>query len=99
MKYFATTFFLFLFFVLICHSQVNTDSLQKIMQGNGTYRERITAYLQFVHGLWLKNFDSTIEAADEALLLARENGDSISVAELKSAIGVSYYFKGSYDIA
>src|SRR5258706_1009063 len=98
MKRFATSLVFSVLFI-VCRPQSNTDSLLKLMHGNGSYKERIKAYLQYVHVLGLKNFDATIEAANEALVLARKNGDSISVAELKSAIGVSYYFKGNYDIA
>ncbi len=98
MKSFTATFIL-LMMITVCRSQANTDSLRNVMQGNGSYKEKIGAYLEFVHAFGLKDFDSTIEAANEALMLARKNGDSVSVAELKGAIGVSYYFKGNYDIA
>jgi signal transduction histidine kinase len=97
MNYFTTL--VFLCFALICHSQVNTDSLRHIMNGNGTYKDRINAYLKFTEFYILKNFDSTIESAGEALPLARKNGDSVSVAELKSAMGQTNYFRGNYDVA
>jgi two-component system, NarL family, sensor kinase len=99
MKHFAISFLFSFLLITVCHSQVNNDSLRTIMNGNASYDDRMKAYLQFVHYFSLKNFDTTIETSNEALLLARKNGDSVSVAELKSAIGVSYYFKGSYDIA
>ena len=98
MKRFATSLIIFLV-ATVCHPQLNGDSLQRVMHGKAGYKDRISAYLQYVHGYSMKNFDSTIQVANEALVLARQNGDSITVAEMKSAIGVSYYFKGNYDIA
>jgi signal transduction histidine kinase/putative heme iron utilization protein len=97
MKYFS--FLLFLFVSSNCQSQVNTDSLRDIVNGNGSYKDRINASIKFAQFYVLRDFDSTVESTNEGLRLARKNSDSVSVAELKSAIGQAHYFRGNYDIA
>jgi signal transduction histidine kinase/putative heme iron utilization protein len=80
-------------------SQSNLDSLRHILNENGPYRVRIQAILQITQHYILKDFDSTLQYAGQALPLARKNGDSIAVADFKSAVGQAYYFHGDYDVA
>jgi two-component system, NarL family, sensor kinase len=98
MKQFATT----LSFVLLCFfvfPQTNIDSLKGVMSSSNSYKEKIKAYLAYVEALELKKFDSAMAAAGEAVKLARENGDSITVAILKRHTGIINYFGGKYDLA
>jgi two-component system NarL family sensor kinase len=92
---FLTTFL----FTCMIFSQVKSDSLQRQARYGKNYQVRITAYIELAANLELKNFDSVIEIATEGIELARKNADSASVAELKRHAGISYYFKGNYNIA
>jgi len=98
MKHLSVAIFSFFFYSCIS-AQLNIDSLRGIMFSAQPYKERIKAYLVFIENFRLKNFDTTIEAGNEALALARVNGDSVSVAKLKRDMGVVNYFNGHYDVA
>ena len=80
-------------------AQSNKDSLRKVIQTNRPYEQQINASLQLVESYLNKDFDSTIIEGDKALKLARKHTDSISVAQIKSQIGVANYFTGKYDVA
>jgi signal transduction histidine kinase len=69
------------------------------MNSNKSYAQRINAYFAYVGQYNVKNFDEAIERGNEGLQLARKNGDSIAVGQLKRMIGEAWYFKGVYDIA
>jgi len=99
MNYFTTTTILIVFLSSSAISQNNPDSLKQVMSSSKPYKERIQAYLQYIENFRLKDFDLAIEAGNEGLKLARSNGDSVSVAELKRHIGVANYFNGNYNIA
>ncbi len=92
-------FIFFLFFAAAARAQVNTDSLRAVIHSKRPYEEQINASLKLLETFELKNFDSAIIEGNKALLLARKNTDSISVAEIKRHIGVANYFSGKYDIA
>ena len=81
------------------NAQTNNDSLRKVIQTNRPYEQQINASIKLVESYLNKDFDSTIIEGDKALKLARKHTDSISVAEIKSQIGVANYFTGKYDIA
>jgi signal transduction histidine kinase len=78
---------------------VNHDSLQKVIQSNRPYEERINASITLLGSLETRDFDATIEEGEKALALARKNKDSIAVAEVKRHIGVASYFRGEYNVA
>jgi two-component system, NarL family, sensor kinase len=99
MKYIAIVIFILHFSISSVIAQDNIDSLRSIMSSLKPYKEKIQAYISFVENFRLKNFDTVAQAGGEALELARSNGDSISVAELKRHIGVANYFAGKYDVA
>lgn len=99
MKYFANVIFTGIVFISSLSAQSNVDSLRNIMSSSKPYQEKIQAYISFVENFRLKNFDTVTEVSGKALELARSNGDSISVAELKMHIGVANYFTGKYDVA
>lgn len=80
-------------------AQVNVDSLRSVIDSKRPYNEKINASLKILENFELKNFDSTIIEGNKALELARNNADSIAVAEIKRHIGVASYFMGKYDIA
>ena len=80
-------------------AQSNIDSLRGIMFSSQPYKERIKAWLAFIENFRLRDFDTTIEAGNKALALAKSNGDSVSVARLKRDMGVANYFSGHYDVA
>lgn len=82
-----------------CIYAQNGDSLKAVMYSNSPYTERIRAYSAYIQTYKLQNFDEGIELGTEALALARKNGDSAEVGELKRQIGEAWYFKGKYDIA
>lgn len=83
----------------VLHAQMNIDSLRREMTNGKTYKEMINAYTEFVVWIQTKDFDSTIEIAEEGIQLARKNADSVSVAVLKHHKGVANYLKGKYDVA
>lgn len=87
------------FFVYRLHAQTSADSLLQIMHSEKAYPERIKAYINFLEKNTLNNLDSAIAIGGEALKLARKNGDSVAVAEVKRYIGVANYFTGKYDVA
>jgi len=99
MKFFILPFTLFIFFSCNIQAQLNIDSLQNVIAGSKTYKEKLNAYTEYVLWLQTKNFDSTIEVCDEGIRFARENADSITVAVFKHYKGVANYFKGKYDVA
>lgn len=80
-------------------AQAKVDSLRHVMADGKAYPEKIKAYIGLVQYFQIKNFDTVLEVGSKGLLLARKNGDSASVAELKRYIGVANYFKGQYDDA
>ncbi|MBY0480758.1 MAG: sensor histidine kinase [Chitinophagaceae bacterium] len=80
-------------------SQLNTDSLHSLIKSGDSYSIKIKAALAILTNYETKNFDSTIYYGSQALSLARENGDSTAVANIKRHIGLAHYFKGDYHIA
>lgn len=93
-----------LFWVIACLKSFcvlaqSPDSLKAVMNSNKPYAERIKAYIEFANGFGLQNFDEALKYETEALELARKNGDSVAVGQLKRNIGEAYYFKGNYDVA
>ncbi len=84
---------------LFAQAQTDKDSLRKLIQSNRPYEQQINASIKLVESYLNKDFDSTIIEGNKALKLARKHTDSISVAEIKSQIGVANYFRGKYDIA
>lgn len=86
-------------FTTCIRAQVNVDSLRSVIDSKRPYNEKINASLKILENFELKNFDSTIIEGNKALELARNNADSIAVAEIKRHIGVASYFMGKYDIA
>lgn len=86
-------------FTTSIRAQVNVDSLRSVIDSKRPYNEKINASLKILENFELKNFDSTIIEGNKALELARNNADSIAVAEIKRHIGVASYFMGKYDIA
>lgn len=86
-------------FTTLLHAQTNTDSLKAVMNSKRPYEEQINAAIKLAENYQLKDFDSTLFIGEKALLLARKNTDSVSVAEIKRHIGVASYFKGKYDVA
>jgi tetratricopeptide (TPR) repeat protein len=80
-------------------AQINPDSLmQKTAPGN-PYKVRIEAYVKYIEFYRLKNFDSTLLIAGEALTLALNNHDTLNAAIIKKNTGVAHYFKGNYPAA
>lgn len=69
------------------------------MNSNKSYADRIRAYRTYLGKYLLQNFDDAIAYGEDALVLARKNGDSNVVGELKREIGEAWYFKGKYDVA
>src|SRR6185295_3941120 len=88
-----------LFLVTLLKAQPDFDSLRQVIKSGRLYQEKINAYLKFTEYFELKNFDSTIIYGNKGIDFARQNADSINVAEFKRYVGVAWYFKGNYDIA
>jgi tetratricopeptide (TPR) repeat protein len=86
-------------FTLLSRAQAPIDSLRSVSISNGSYEDRIKAFLKIIAYYELRNFDSTLIEGEKALELARKNADSVSVAQIKKNIGVASYFKGKYDVA
>jgi two-component system NarL family sensor kinase len=80
-------------------AQSPADSLKKIINSNGPYAERISACISYANGYALQNFDEALAIEALGLQLARKNGDSAAVGQLKRNIGEAWYFKGNYDVA
>ena len=94
--------FVFTFICLFCTlkstAQFNKDSF-KILHKSESYSKKINAYLAFGKTTGKQHFDDVIYIANEGVLIAKKNGDSVSVGKLKRQIGESYYFKGNYNEA
>ena len=94
--------FVFTFICLFCSlkstGQFNKDSF-KILHKSESYSKKIRAYLTFGEKIGKQHFDDVIYIANEGVLIAKKNGDSVAVGKLKRQIGESYYFKGSYNEA
>ena len=94
--------FVFTFICLFCSlkstGQFNKDSF-KILHKSESYSKKISAYLTFGEKIGKQHFDDVIYIANEGVLIAKKNGDSVAVGKLKRQIGESYYFKGSYNEA
>ena len=94
--------FVFTFFCLFCtlksNGQFNKDSF-KILHKSESYSKKIKAYLAFGETTGKQHFDDVIYIANEGILIAKKNGDSVVVGKLKRQIGESYYFKGNYNEA
>ena len=94
--------FVFTFFCLFCtlksNGQFNKDSF-KILHKSESYSKKIRAYLAFGETTGKQHFDDVIYIANEGILIAKKNGDSVVVGKLKRQIGESYYFKGNYNEA
>jgi two-component system NarL family sensor kinase len=88
------------FLSLTILAQTGNDSLKKQMSAGNSYEIRIKAYLAWLGDYeQLKKLDEVLLIGDEAMALARSNGDSVSVGIIDRNIGVANYFKGRYDIA
>ncbi len=93
-------FFAIIFlFRLICFSQINIDSLQKVVVNGKYYNGRMQCALILLKYYETNNFDSAIIIGNKAIGIARQNIDSISIAQIKVHIGIAYYLKGDYNIA
>ena len=94
--------FVFTFICLFCTlkttAQFNKDSF-KILHKSESYSKKIKSYLAFGETTGKQHFDDVIFIAQEGVLIAKKNGDSVAVGKLKRQIGESYYFKGSYNEA
>ena len=88
-----------LFFITAVQAQENADSLRAVINSKRPYKEQINASIKLLENFELKNFDSALIEGNKALILARKNTDSTSVAEIKRHIGTANYFSGKYDLA
>ena len=88
-----------IFFLAALAQQAQEDDSLRSAMRSGPYEQRIKAYLAFLPKNLFRSFDETIEVGHEAMALARKNGDSVAVGELKRVIGEGWYFKGKYDVA
>ena len=79
-------------------AQFNIDSF-KTSHKSDAYAQKIKAYLSFGETVGKQDFDDVIKMAQDGIVLANKNGDSLSVGILKRQIGESYYFKGNYNEA
>jgi two-component system, NarL family, sensor kinase len=85
--------------ISLCTSCQEIDSLKAVMHSSRSYTDRIKAYRFYLGKYILQNFDDAISIGEDALALARKNGDSVVAGELKREIGEAWYFKGKYDVA
>jgi two-component system, NarL family, sensor kinase len=99
MKRASHTLAILLSFITSVSAQLKIDSLRNTMKEGKSYEEKINAFTEYVKYFQVKNFDSVLDAGNRGLELARKNGDSARVAELKRYIGVASYFKGQFDEA
>jgi signal transduction histidine kinase len=88
-----------LFAASLVNAQLNQDSLQRVIQSNRPYHDRMNAHLELLQSLETRNFEATIEEGEKALAHARKNKDSVAVAQVKRHMGVARYFLGEYDVA
>lgn len=74
--------FIFPFICLFCTlkstGQFNKDSF-KILHKSESYSKKIKAYLAFGETTGKQHFDDVIYIANEGILTAKKNGDSVSV--------------------
>ena len=96
---------LFFFFQLIlCLSVANAqsskiDSLRFIIKFNAENAQKVNAYKALAQAMMFKDFDECQTANAAGAKLAEKLNDFASLAEFKKTMGVSWYFKGSYDSA
>jgi signal transduction histidine kinase len=99
---FKKTFF-FLFFITALSfaqaQQANFDSLQFIIKFNADNAEKTKAYLAISQAFLFKDFDECQANLKAGAMLAEKLKDPGSLSEFKKFIGLSWYFKGSYDSA
>ena len=97
LKFIGKISFCCLFFI-DATAQFNIDSF-KTSHKKEKYDIKIKSYLDFGETTGKQHFDDVINIAEEGIVLAQKNGDSIAVGILKRQTGESYYFKGNYNTA
>jgi two-component system, NarL family, sensor kinase len=80
-------------------AQFNYDSLRSVISSSADNKEKLKAYKMLSTALLIKDFDESRAIAVEGISLAEKLQDYSSLSELKRLIGLSWYFKGSYDSA
>jgi signal transduction histidine kinase len=95
--------FFFLYFsmaVFSANAQTNNiDSLQFIIKFNAENTEKVKAYKALAQAIMFKDFDECQAAAKAGGKLAEKLNDPGSLSEFKKILGMTWYFKGTYDSA
>lgn len=87
------------FYAGLAAQEPDTDSLWTEVREGKLLSGKLEAALQLARYYQLRHFDSAILAGEKGLELARKNGDSLRVAEVKRITGVAHYFSGKYEVA
>ncbi len=98
----AVTILLLLCSFCHCYSQIHqgkNDSLKQLIEKTNDVDTKTKALIELAGSLTTKDFDAAIGYADQGLLLATAERDSLSIAKFKRIAGQAHYFKGSYDKA
>ena len=97
----AILFFCFLLLSgITVHAQLSdTDSLRNVISNSNNDKARLEASRALTKAFLFKDFDESLAAATTGAVLAEKLKDYSSLGELQKSIGMSWYFKGSYDSA
>ena len=76
-----------------------TDSLKWVINNSTDDKARLEAYRSLTKIFLLKDFDECMTTASNGAVLAEKMKDLTALGELQKSIGISWYFKGSYDSA
>ena len=97
----AILFFCFLLLSgITVHAQLSaTDSLRNVISNSNNDKARLDASRALTKAFLFKDFDESLAAATTGAALAEKLKDYSSLGELQKSIGMSWYFKGSYDSA
>lgn len=88
-----------LFCTLFCKAQTEDiiDSLEKVINSNANYSEKIKAYISLTEQFNFSNPTATITVAQKAIDLAATKNDSVSIALIIRNKGLAYSSTGKRD--
>ncbi|MDR1500771.1 MAG: sensor histidine kinase [Tannerellaceae bacterium] len=94
--------FLCLLPAILSAQQVNIDSLVNVLatgKAGLTDSEKIDLYWEISRFYSNYDYDKCIEFSKEGLLLAEKRGDKRRIATFNNVLGISYYYKDSFDLS
>jgi signal transduction histidine kinase len=88
------------FLFVASFAQMNViDSLRLVIKSDIASPQKLKAYVLLTGRMGTVSFNETIKLAEEGIIIAKKENDSVSYASLLRNSGMAHYFKGDYEKA